>query len=89
MELNMEEIELKEQKHLYKGTFNNSGEILEIYTNAYSFKEAYYRLTIKLTKRLKLRSALAVRSRFPYHGGKDNYKIVEVRGDEERVSSSV
>lgn len=88
MELNLEEIEPKEQKRLYKGTFNNSGEILEIYTSAYSFKEAYYRMTTKLAKKLKT-YAYVMRNRFPYHGGKDNYKIVEVRRDEERVSSSV
>jgi len=59
----------------YSATFNNSGEIIKLSTNAPHADAAYSILTRVLAKRLGTSPAV-VRRKF-HEGGRDNYEIKE------------
>jgi hypothetical protein len=60
---------------LYKGSFNISGEIHKLYTQANNKEDAFHNFMHQLAKKLKIR-VCAIRQIF--NGDKDNYKIEKV-----------
>lgn len=68
-------------KKLYKGTFNNSGELIELYTHAYRESEAWHNFIVQIAGRLAITN-FAARMRFLQN--KNNNTIKEVT---EKVSS--
>jgi len=65
-------------KNLFKGSFNNSGEMIILYTHASTIKQAYNNFIHQLIDVLKLDKEEGKRKlRNYYSGRKANYEIKE------------
>ena len=64
----------KVRKHLWKGTFNWSGEVFTIYKRAHNESSAFQLMALEIAKRKSI-SAWAVRQYF--NGKKDNFEVKE------------